>query len=70
MQWLAILLLYLQDIRFWNGYVVIKMTRKRMANYFSCSVQDKEKHEKIVAKIREFAKVTDEIVRILTEGIA
>jgi hypothetical protein len=33
-------------------------------------VQDKEKHEKIVAKIREFAKVTDEIVRILTEGIA
>jgi hypothetical protein len=46
------------------------MTRKRMANYFSCSVQDKEKHEKIVAKIREFAKVTDEIVRILTEGIA
>lgn len=33
-------------------------------------LQDKEKHEKIVAKIREFAKVTGEIVRILTEGIA
>jgi DNA-binding transcriptional MerR regulator len=33
-------------------------------------LQDKEKRGKIVQKIREFAKVTDEIVRILTEGMA
>ena len=34
------------------------------------ALQDKERRSKIVAKIREFAKVTDEIVRILTEGMA
>ena len=30
-------------------------------------LQDKERRSKIAAKIREFAKVTDEIVRVLTE---
>jgi len=34
------------------------------------ALQDKERRGKIVAKIREFAKVTDEIVRILTENLA
>ncbi len=32
-------------------------------------LQDKQKRGKIVAKIREFANVTDEIVRVLTDGI-
>ena len=33
------------------------------------AVQDKEKRGKIAAKIREFADVTDEIVRVLNKGI-
>ncbi len=32
-------------------------------------LQDKEKREKIVAKIRDFADVTDEIVRVIKENI-
>lgn len=32
-------------------------------------LQDKEKRGEIAAKIREFANVTDEIVRVLTDGI-
>ena len=32
-------------------------------------LQDKEKREKIAAKIREFADVTDEIVRIIQANI-
>jgi hypothetical protein len=34
------------------------------------ALQDKEKRGKIVAKIREFAKVTDEIVQVITEGLS
>jgi hypothetical protein len=33
------------------------------------ALQDKDRRNKIVAKIREFANVTDEIVRILNEKI-
>ncbi len=33
------------------------------------TLQDKEKRGKIAAKIREFAAVTDEIVRVLTENL-
>lgn len=33
-------------------------------------LQDKERRGKIAAKLREFAAVTDEIVRVLTEGMA
>lgn len=35
----VIQLLYSLDTPFWNGYVVTKMTRKRMANYSICSVK-------------------------------
>ena len=33
------------------------------------ALQDKDKRDKIVAKIREFAKVTDEIMRILQKNL-
>ena len=32
-------------------------------------LQDKERRGKIAAKLKDFAKVTDEIVRVLTEGM-
>ena len=35
----AIQPLYSHDISFWNGFSGTKMTRKRMVNYFSCSVK-------------------------------
>ena len=33
------------------------------------ALQDKERREKIAAKLRDFADVTDEIVKVLNEGV-